>query len=343
MADSSAALRVALPSKGMEAETLDFLSAAGLTVNRVNPRQYRARIERLPGVEVLFQRAADIFAKVGEGSVDLGVTGLDVVREHHHEDDEVAIMYPGLGYGHCSLVLAVPEGWIDVASVADLAEIATDFRSQGRELRVASKYPNVTRQFLFDHGITFFQIVESSGALEAAPALNYADVICDLMTSGVTLRENRLKTVAGGVVLESQACLVANRKALLADVNKLHLSGALLELIEAYLRSREYASLTANISGESAEAVARLVTAHSEVAGLSGPTVSRVFPKVGGEVDWFAVTIVVKHELLQQAVDCLRRAGASSITAIDLRYVFEARCWSYEALKRQLEGSRARS
>ena len=120
MAGSLPVLRLALPSKGMETETLDFLAAAGLKVNRSNPRQYRARIKSLPGTEVMFQRAADIFAKVAEGSVDLGITGLDIVREHQREDDETIIMYAGLGYGVCSLVVAVPESWI-----ALLVELST--------------------------------------------------------------------------------------------------------------------------------------------------------------------------------------------------------------------------
>src|SRR5919202_1626047 len=210
-------LRVALPSKGMEDATLEFLRSCGLRVNRTNPRQYRATIPALKGVQVLFQRASDIFAKVDEGSVDLGVTGYDLVREHQYEDDNVAILMNGLGYGHCELVVAVPEGWIDTTSMVDLAQISADLRTRGRELRVATKYPNLTRQFFYDHGINYFRLVESSGALEAAPQLGYADLIVDLMTSGVTLRENRLKTVVGGELLSSQACLIGNRRTLQAS------------------------------------------------------------------------------------------------------------------------------
>src|SRR5579884_1439022 len=205
-------LRLALPSKGMEEETLAFLHACGLAVDRPNPRQYRAIIRSLPGVEVLFQRAADIYAKVSEGTVDLGITGYDVVREHQEEDDPVVLLQPELGFGRCALVLAVPDGWIDVESVTDLAEVAAALRARGRELRVATKYPNLTRQFLYDHGINFFTLVESTGAMEAAPALGYADIICDISSSGVTLRENRLKPITGGTLLTSQACLIGNRK-----------------------------------------------------------------------------------------------------------------------------------
>ncbi len=329
-------MRLAVPSKSMEDQTLDFLAACGLKVNRPNPRQYRATISVLPGLEVLFQRANDIFDKVAEGSVDLGITGYDIVREHRHEDDDVVLLHQGLGYGACALVLAVPEGWIDVSSITDVAEISAQFRARGRELRVATKYPNLSRQFLFDNGINYFTLVESSGALEAAPALNAADVIVDLVSSGVTLRENRLKRVGGGTIVESQACLIGNRTALLQHEDKLNVARDMLELIEAQLRSREYYTLTGNIRGDSPEAVARLVTRHNEVAGLRGPTISKVYPKAGGEEGWYAATVVVQSTLLLKAIDTLRRAGASEVSVGPLRYAFESKCWSFEALKRQL-------
>src|ERR671926_849768 len=216
-------LRLALPSKGWEDDTLRFLGQCGLRVDRSNPRQYRARMRGLPTgpAEVVFQRAPDIFEEVNAGSVDLGITGYDIVAEHRSEEDEIIVVHGELGFRRCALVLAVPEGWVDVTSVSDLAEVATELRSNGRELRVATKYANLTRQFLFDRGITYFTLVEVSGAIEAAPALETADVICDITSSGVTLRENRLKTIAGGTVLDSQACLIGNRRLLVREPAKL--------------------------------------------------------------------------------------------------------------------------
>ncbi len=322
----------------MEEATLEFLGACGLRIDRPNPRQYRATIPALPGVEALFQRANDIFAKVDQGSVDLGITGYDIVREHRREDDRIVMLEARLGYGSCDLVIAVPEGWIDAASVTDLAEISAEIRTRGRDLRVATKYPNLTRQFFFDHGVNYFTLVEASGALEAAPALGAADVVCDLVTSGVTLRENRLKRIVGGTILESQACLIGNRDALRDCPEKLEIARQLLELIEAQMRSREFFSLTGNIQGESAEAIARRITSHADVAGLRGPTIARVYPKMGSEEGWFAVTVVVQSSLLLRAVEALRRAGASEVTVAPLRYVFESKCWSFEALRRQLSG-----
>ncbi|MFN8636703.1 MAG: ATP phosphoribosyltransferase [Chloroflexota bacterium] len=329
-------LRFALPSKGMEQQTLDFLSTCGMRVSRPNPRQYRATIPALSGVEVLFQRATDVFQKVAEGSCDLGITGYDIVAEHRSEGDGVVMLEKELGYSGCALVLAVPEGWIDVSSVTDVAEISAEFRRHGRDLRVATKYPNLARQFLFDNGINYFSVVESDGAMEAAPALNAADVIVDIVSSGVTLRENRLKRVIGGTIVESQACLIGNRAALRESADKLEIARQVLELVEAQMRSRDYYSLTGNIRGDSPEAVARRVTSHTEVAGLRGPTIAKVYPKLGGEEGWYAATVVVQSKLLLQAIDALRRAGAGDVSVAQLRYMFQSKSWSFEALRRQL-------
>jgi ATP phosphoribosyltransferase len=324
----------------MEDQTLSFLDKCGLSVDRSNPRQYRARITSLPNIEVTFQRAGDIFEKVDQGSVDLGVTGLDVVAEYRREEDRVEVLLPELGYGRCSLVLGVPDAWIDVTSIHDLSEVAAERRSHGRELRIATKYGNLTRQFLYDHGINHFSLMESSGAVEAAPGLGYADLIADLTSSGVTLRENRLKTVAGGTILQSEACFIANRAELARDASKLERTRRILEAMEASIRARPFLSLTANVQGSSAESVARNVIAHGDVAGLQGPTIARVYPRVPEEgSEWFAVTVVVPKDRLQDAVDSLRRAGASDITAFQVSYVYESRAWSFEALLRSIEAS----
>ena len=334
-------LRLALPSKGWEEDTLRFLSQCGLRIDRSNPRQYRARMHGLPSgpAEVVFQRASDIFDEVNAGSVDLGITGYDIVAEHRSEEDDVLVVYGELGFRRCALVVAVPEGWVDVTSVSDLGEVAVELRAAGRELRVATKYAKLTRQFLFDRGITYFTLVEVSGAIEAAPALETADIICDITSSGVTLRENRLKPVTGGVVVESQACLIGNRRELQADPERLDATRGLLELMEAYLRARQQVSITANVPGESAEDVARRVLAAGGAAGLRGPTVARVFPKDPSEREWFAVTVVVSEDVLLATVEALRRAGASDVSITQVRYVFAHRSWTFEALERQLRAA----
>jgi ATP phosphoribosyltransferase len=322
----------------MEDDTLEFLRACGLRVDRSNPRQYQARIRSLPDVEVTFQRAGDIFAQVDEGTVDLGITGYDVVAEYRREDDHIVVLLSGLGYGQCALTLGVPESWVDVSSIYDLSEISASLHSRGRDLKVATKYRNLTRQFLYDHAVNYFSLLESSGALEAAPTLGYADLIADITSSGVTLRENRLKTIVGGTILPSEACLIGNREQLGRSREKLERTRLVLEAMEAYLRARPFLSVTANVQGGTAEMVARHVIGHGEVAGLQGPTIARVYPKSAETgVEWYAVTIIVARDRLQEAVDALRRAGAADITAVQLSYVFESRSWSQEALLRALD------
>lgn len=205
---------LALPSKGAIAEpTTGFLQDCGLRVDKPNPRQYTGTIPALPCVDVLFQRVTDVVYKVSDGTAQLGITGLDVVREHPHED--LLVIHEDLRYGQCKLLVAVPESWVDVETMIDLTEVALDFREhKRRDLRVATVYSNLCRQFLHDQGIHHFVLVNAEGAIEAAPTIGYADIIVDLVQTGTTLRENHLKALPDGVIVELQACLVGNRRAL---------------------------------------------------------------------------------------------------------------------------------
>ena len=213
----TAALRLVIPSDGELYEpTLSYLGSCGMSVRRPNARQYTATITSLPGVEVLFQRSADVTTKVEEGSAELGITGLDRYLEYRTDERQVVSLIDDLGYGRCDFVLAVPDAWLDVSSIDDLADLALEFRQQGKQLRIATKYPKLLREYLFRRGINYFTLVAVSGALEAAPVAGYADLIADLTASGTTLRENRLKTLEGGTILSSQSCLIGNTTTLVA-------------------------------------------------------------------------------------------------------------------------------
>lgn len=337
-------LRIALPSKGeLEEPTLAFLQACGLSVDRPNARQYMAAIPALSKTTVLFQRAADIPAKVDEGSVDLGVTGLDVVREYLHEASDTYVLLEDLEFGRCDLVVAAPETWIDVSSMADLVEVAEEMRTRGQELRVATKYPRLVREFLLRKELNYFTLVASTGAIEVAPTMGFADIIADLSSSGTTLRENGLKTLVDGTILSSQACLIGNLPALRRDHEALETTKRLLEMIEANMRARDYFSVTANIRGETPELVAERVISQPEAAGMRGPTVAKVYSRYGQEQDWFAVTVVVRKHNLLQAVDHLRHIGATSVTVSPPHYVFEGESQAYVQLLQSLEGRLTRS
>ncbi|MGB7413832.1 MAG: ATP phosphoribosyltransferase [Thermosynechococcaceae cyanobacterium] len=332
-------VRLALPSKGALGKlTMDLLANIGLKVNRPNDRQYVATIPAVPELEVLFQRAADIFVKVHEGSADLGVTGYDVVSEDDRGDGTVITAYETLGYGKCEVVLGIPNSWIDVTTIEDLAELTLLWKAQGKPLRIVTKYKNLTKKLLFDKNITNFVLVDANGALEAAPSMGYADMISDVTSTGTTLRENNLKQLAGGKILKSQACLIANRTALKSPV-ALEITQQILERIEANQEAKKYTSITANVRAGSMDEVGALLTNGGqlhELTGMRGPTISKVYTHGQGNGDWYAVTVVVNQEHLFQAVQHLRRVEGQDITVSPPRYVFGPTSKSAEALLLQL-------
>lgn len=209
-------ISIALPSKGrLKEQALDVLARAGFTVNLPeDDRRYRATIEGRPDIEIAFLSASEISGEIGQGNVDLGITGEDLVRENLADWESKAEIVARLGFGHADVVVAVPEIWLDVDTMADLDDVAADFRQRhGRRLRIATKYWRLTQQFFSQmHGIQVYRIVESLGATEGAPAAGSADVIVDITSTGSTLRANHLKILSDGVILRSQACLVQSRK-----------------------------------------------------------------------------------------------------------------------------------
>src|SRR5258708_28293748 len=267
-------MRLTLPGKGaVEAATLAFLAEAGMKVNRSNPRQYLARISSMPDLEVVCQRAADVSLLVQEGDATLGITGYDILAEHRGRaegvdddeeddyDDDLIVLERNLGYGSCRLVVAVPETWIDVSTCADLWHLAGYyFTHKDRGLRIATEDPVLTGQILRRHGITHCKIISPHGALEAAPLTDTADLIVDLTETGTTLRENHLKLLDDGVVLRSQACLIANAPLLRQDERGLRIASMLLELIEARMQARNQSMLTASMQAESADEMQYICT-----------------------------------------------------------------------------------
>ena len=328
-------MRLAIPSDGeLYDATLSFLRDSGLPVERSSPRRYTAAIHTIPHATVLFQRASDIPLKVEEGSADLGISGLDRFLELRAEGGDSILVMEDLGFGRCELVMGVPDSWVDVTSMGDLADLSIELRERGKELRIATKYPRLVQSHLFRHGVNYFSLVQSSGTLEAAPAMGFADVIADITSSGVTMRENRLKTLEDGTILSSQACLIGNKRLLAQDESTCQETESLLEHVEAFLRARDFFSITANIRGDSPEDVAAYVTQRPELSGLKGPTISRVYSDDAGT--WYAVTMVVPRDKLLVAVDHLRRIGGGSVTVFQAHYVFQDQCKSYQDLLRAL-------
>jgi ATP phosphoribosyltransferase len=209
-------LTFAVPSKGrLMEQTAEYLGQSGLTLRKVgHERGYRGEIEGLKDIDVAFISASEIVAALNSGRAHIGVTGEDLVRENIvNADDRVTLLKP-LGFGRANVVVAVPRCWIDVNEVADLAAIAIAFRrAHGRPFRVATKYINLARRFLSAKGLADYRIVESLGATEGTPAAGTADLIVDITTTGATLSANGLKVLEDGVILRSEANLVASKTA----------------------------------------------------------------------------------------------------------------------------------
>lgn len=331
-------IRIALPSKGALAEdALALLADAGLKVRRLNPRQYQATIPALPGVTVIFQRPGDIVAGVRQGSIDFGITGLDIVAEKGGVNGErPLLLHDALGFGHCALVLALPEQSA-VRTMAELRMWANELAENGRMLRIASKFPHLTTQFLAQHAIPAVRLIDAEGALEIAPALGHADLIADLVSSGITLRDNHLRPLDDGQILASQAVLIANLTALKTRPEVRAVARTLLEYIEAHLRAQGSYLVIANVRNESAQSIVRLMADRPTIMGLQGPTIAPVMSPPGSREQWFSVSIVVRKEKLVAAIADLRAIGGSGVIAAPLTYIFEEEPERYRQMLMALE------
>jgi ATP phosphoribosyltransferase len=209
-------LVLALPSKGRIMDECNAtLAKAGLAITRTGPaRGYKGEIAALPSVEVAFVSSSEIAQLLRSGAAHLGVTGEDLVRETMEDADERVRFLAPLGFGHADVVVAVPACWLDVRHMADLEEMSLAFRRlHGRRVRVATKFMNLARRFFAQKGVTGYRIVESLGATEGTPAAGLAELIVDITTTGATLEANGLRVLEDGVILKSQANLIASNAA----------------------------------------------------------------------------------------------------------------------------------
>jgi ATP phosphoribosyltransferase len=326
-------LRLSLPSKGrLQENALSFLAAAGLSVFKPNPRQYEAELPALPELGVLFQRPGDIVVSVRQGSVDFGITGIDVLEERRGDEGDVIVLHDALGFGSCSLMLAVPESWKDVNDIPSLKKFSAKLN---HPLRVATKFPVLTERFLNQFDIPH-SLIDAEGTLETAPTIGYADIISDLVSSGQTLKDNRLRALPDGLIQDSQAALIANRKTLQTNPEALEMARRLLEYMEAHLRAKENLLVIANMRGESPEAIAQKLFTETSVGGLQGPTISPIVTRESNQ-GWYSITVVVRRDHLPNAVSELRKIGGSGIIVSPVNYIFEEEPPRYTAMLAELK------
>ena len=209
-------LVIGLPSKGRIQEHCDQLfTQSGLTITRSGGiRNYQAKLKEIENVEIAFLSSSEVSKELASGAINLGITGLDLVRENIANYNEQVYSVTPLEFSHADVVLAVPRAWIDVATMEDLNDVASDYRSRhGHRMRIATKFLHLTTEFFAEHGVTEYRIVESVGATEGAPAAGSAELIVDISSTGGTLRANDLKILDDGVILKSQAHLFAAKNA----------------------------------------------------------------------------------------------------------------------------------
>jgi ATP phosphoribosyltransferase len=308
----SAPLVLAVPSKGRLQENAEaFFARAGLAlVKPRGAREYRGAIEALDGVEVAYLSAAEIVAQLAQGSAHLGITGEDLVREMLPDADARVVLLDGLGFGQANVVVAVPQAWIDVRTMADLDDVATAFHQQhDRKMRVATKYLNLTRAFFAEHGIADYRIVESLGATEGAPAAGTAELIVDITTTGATLAANGLRVVDDGVMLRSQANLVASRAAPWGEHER-DCVRIILDRIAAQARAKAFREVRARFARRDDAVLDDVKTLFGVETPFGGPTSSGM------------LTLHCPPEHVAALATVLRGRGAETVSVAALDYVF---------------------
>lgn len=310
-AANDAPLVLAVPSKGrLQENATAFFGRAGLKfVKSRGERDYRGTIAGVEGAEVAFLSASEIVAQLASGAAHLGITGEDLVREQVADADAAVEMLTPLGFGHANVVVAVPQAWIDVRTMADLDDVASAMRSrQGRKLRVATKYVNLTRRFFARHGLADYRIVESLGATEGAPAAGTAEIVVDITTTGATLAANALKILDDGVMLASEANLVAS--------------------VRAPWGERARAAANAILSRIAAEEEARSVREIRATLGASSDTLGDLGALFGARLPFGAsaacgvLTVHCPEKAVFALVEHLAAAGADDVTVSAPAYVF---------------------
>ena len=210
-------ITIGLPSKGrLKEKAKSFFNDRGLKISQSEKeRNYFGKIENNCRIKIIFLHAKEIIQRLGDGTLDMGVSGLDLLKESDQNLQAKVTIQEKLDFGNANLVIAVPDDWIDVQTIADLEEVSFDIRSKrNARLRVATKYPNLTNNFLISKGVTQYKLISSLGATETYPFIGSSEIIVDITSTGKTLADNNLRVLKDGMILSSTACLfIAKKKA----------------------------------------------------------------------------------------------------------------------------------
>ena len=208
-------ITIGLPSKGrLKDKAISFFNNIGLKIlQNEKERNYFGTIENKSNLKIIFLHAKEIIQRLGDGTLDIGISGLDLLNESNKNLRNKIGVNRKLKFGNANLVVAVPDDWIDVQTVADVEEVSFDLRSKrNNRLRVATKYPNLTNDFLISKGVTQYKLIPSLGATETYPFIGSSEIITDITSTGKTLADNNLRILKDGLILNSTACLFFAKK-----------------------------------------------------------------------------------------------------------------------------------
>ena len=208
-------ITIGLPSKGRLKEgSIGFLEKNNLKLtSNAGERNYFAEVENFSNIKIIYLHAKEIIQRLGDGTLDMGISGLDLLNESPANLKKKIEVKKKLDFGFSNVVVAIPDDWIDVQTVADLEEVSFDFRDRkNTRLRVATKYPNLTNNFLVSKGVTQYKLVPSLGATETYPFIGSSEIITDITSTGKTLRDNNLRLLKDGFILKSCACIFISKK-----------------------------------------------------------------------------------------------------------------------------------
>ena len=222
-------IKIGLPSKGrLKEESLKIFKKNKLSI-KDSKRNYMSEIKNFSINEVIFSHAREIVERLADNSLDIGISGFDLLKESLPGIQKNIHVFSRLNFGFADLIVAVPDAWIDVQTIADLEEISFEFKDKNiGKLRIATKYPNLTNDFLLSKGLTQYKIVNSLGSTEIYPFTNQSEIITDITSSGATLKANNLRVLKDGSILESSACILVSKKSL-KEKNKKKIIASLLK------------------------------------------------------------------------------------------------------------------
>ena len=210
-------IKIGLPSKGrLKHDTIKVFKKNNLNIySERGERDLFGYIKKFSNIKIIYLHAREIVEQISLGNIDVGFSGYDLFKESEINVQNKILINKKYNYGNANLVLAIPDLWLDVQTLLDLDEVADEFKKKKKRLlRVATKYPNLTRRFLYSKGVTQFQLVNSLGSTEVAPFTGTAEIISDITSTGATLKANNLRILKDGEILKSQACLMISKKSL---------------------------------------------------------------------------------------------------------------------------------